>query len=74
MLYGRQWGMTDPQSAFPVDVDRPHTPPAGQASRSLWIGSVGHNITAQDLLDSFSMYGAIESVRLLPEKECAFIK
>ncbi|KAI9029795.1 armadillo-type protein [Phycomyces nitens] len=42
-------------------------------SRSLWIGNIDRSITAEYLTHIFSIYGPIESVRLLMEKECAFI-
>ncbi|KAI9269993.1 armadillo-type protein [Helicostylum pulchrum] len=42
-------------------------------SRSLWIGNIDMSITVDGLTRLFSNYGPIESVRLLMEKECAFI-
>ena len=42
-------------------------------SRSLWIGNIDASITVNNLTRLFSAYGPIESVRLLAEKECAFI-
>ncbi|KAI7896233.1 armadillo-type protein [Mucor mucedo] len=42
-------------------------------SRSLWIGNIDASITVDGLTRLFSTYGPIESVRLLMEKECAFI-
>ncbi|KAI8081953.1 armadillo-type protein [Gilbertella persicaria] len=42
-------------------------------SRSLWIGNMDGSITMDDLTSLFSFYGPIESIRLLLEKECAFI-
>lgn len=42
-------------------------------SRSLWIGNVDPTLSPSDLLAIFSAYGPIESLRVLPEKECAFI-
>jgi hypothetical protein len=42
-------------------------------SRSLWIGNIDTSINTENLTAVFSMYGPIESVRLLMEKECAFI-
>lgn len=42
-------------------------------SRSLWIGNIDASITVDSLTRLFSNYGPIESVRLLLEKECAFI-
>ncbi|PWN50480.1 hypothetical protein IE53DRAFT_368869 [Violaceomyces palustris] len=56
----------------------PSTPGGGggggnQPSRSLWIGGLDAATTAQELMHVFAPYGAIESLRLLPEKECGFV-
>lgn len=42
-------------------------------SRSLWIGNLNSSTTGQELMHAFAPYGAIESLRLLPEKECGFV-
>lgn len=42
-------------------------------TRSLWIGNLDVNATSEALLAVFSPYGAIESLRMLPEKTCAFV-
>ncbi|KAJ3100319.1 hypothetical protein HDU97_002359 [Phlyctochytrium planicorne] len=42
-------------------------------SRSLWIGNIDPNLSPADLLASFSPFGPIESLRILPERECAFV-
>ncbi|KAK8861743.1 hypothetical protein IAR55_002566 [Kwoniella newhampshirensis] len=42
-------------------------------TRSLWIGNLDVNATSDALLNVFAPYGAIESVRMLPEKTCAFV-
>ncbi|RCH84976.1 hypothetical protein CU097_000391, partial [Rhizopus azygosporus] len=42
-----------------------------QHSRSLWVGNIDSSITIETLTQVFSMFGPIESVRLLLEKECA---
>ncbi|TYJ58189.1 hypothetical protein B9479_001013 [Cryptococcus floricola] len=42
-------------------------------TRSLWIGNLDVNATSSALLQVFAPYGAIESVRMLPEKTCAFV-
>ncbi|KAL9538344.1 hypothetical protein MBANPS3_011001 [Mucor bainieri] len=49
-------------------------PPSSlSVSRSLWVGNIDASVTMDSLSNLFSMYGPIESVRLLLEKECAFI-
>lgn len=37
-------------------------------TRSLWIGNLDVDATSEGLLHVFAPYGAIESVRMLPEK------
>ncbi|EMD38583.1 hypothetical protein CERSUDRAFT_113767 [Gelatoporia subvermispora B] len=42
-------------------------------TRSLWIGNLDSTVTSEQLIHVFAPYGAIESLRLLPEKECGFV-
>ncbi|KAF8507255.1 hypothetical protein JB92DRAFT_3122025 [Gautieria morchelliformis] len=42
-------------------------------SRSLWIGNLDSTMSSDALIHVFAPYGAIESLRLLPEKECGFV-
>lgn len=42
-------------------------------SRSLWIGQLDLALTTSELNGMFSKFGAIESIRILPDRECAFI-
>lgn len=42
-------------------------------TRSLWIGNLDSAVTSEQLIHHFAPYGAIESLRLLPEKECGFV-
>ena len=42
-------------------------------TRYLWLGNMDMTLTQADLLRIFSPIGLIESLRLLPDKECAFI-
>ncbi|KAJ3192721.1 hypothetical protein HK101_006085 [Irineochytrium annulatum] len=42
-------------------------------TRSLWIGNVDPSLSPADLLTFFGPFGPVESLRILPEKECAFI-
>lgn len=39
-------------------------------TRSLWIGNLDSAVTSEQLIHIFAPYGAIESLRLLPEKVC----
>ncbi|KAJ1927990.1 hypothetical protein IWQ60_002453 [Tieghemiomyces parasiticus] len=46
----------------------------GQApTRSLWVGNVDPALSTADLMTVFTPFGPVESLRLLPDKECAFI-
>ncbi|ORX63709.1 RNA-binding domain-containing protein [Linderina pennispora] len=42
-------------------------------TRSLWVGNVDPGLNTQDLIAIFGKYGRVESLRLLPDKECAFV-
>ncbi|PVU87261.1 hypothetical protein BB561_006408 [Smittium simulii] len=42
-------------------------------TRSLWIGNLEIDITPRDLIEHFGKFGRIESLRTLPDKECAFV-
>ncbi|KAJ1569339.1 hypothetical protein HK096_003431 [Nowakowskiella sp. JEL0078] len=42
-------------------------------SRSLWIGNIDPALSAADLLTQFTPFGSIESLRILSDKECAFV-
>jgi protein JSN1 len=62
-------GQSQPRSLSP----NRETPQIQTPSRSLWIGNLDSTATKETLLTVFSPYGAIESLRLLPEKECGFV-
>ncbi|KAF7727345.1 hypothetical protein EC973_007654 [Apophysomyces ossiformis] len=47
--------------------------PTQTVARSLWIGNIDASISVETLTKTFSAFGPIESVRLLLEKECAFV-
>ncbi|XP_033119432.1 heat shock protein sti1 homolog [Anneissia japonica] len=40
---------------------------------SLWIGNVQPTVTEKHLQELFSQWGAVTSIRMLPEKYCAFV-
>lgn len=54
-----------PKSENPAQIQTP--------TRSLWIGNLDSSVTSEQLIHVFAPYGAIESLRLLPEKECGFV-
>ena len=49
-----------PKSENPAQIQTP--------TRSLWIGNLDSSVTSEQLIHVFAPYGAIESLRLLPEK------
>ncbi|KAL1709861.1 hypothetical protein EV121DRAFT_276086 [Schizophyllum commune] len=51
----------------------PQSQQAQTPTRSLWIGNLDSAVTSEQLIHHFAPYGAIESLRLLPEKECGFV-
>ncbi|WVQ83925.1 hypothetical protein IAT38_006069 [Cryptococcus sp. DSM 104549] len=59
------------RTGTPADDKGSSTPQ--MPTRSLWIGNLDVNATSDALLHVFAPYGAIESVRMLPEKTCAFV-
>ncbi len=54
-----------PKSEIPIS--QVQTP-----TRSLWIGNLDSAVTREQLIHVFAPYGAIESLRLLPEKVSSF--
>lgn len=67
-------GFLQPPPGQPRSVSpKSETPQIQTPSRSLWIGNLDTTATKETLLTVFSPYGAIESLRLLPEKECGFV-
>ncbi|GAA5931454.1 uncharacterized protein JCM15063_001472 [Sporobolomyces koalae] len=49
------------------------SPPLQQPTRSLWVGNLDPKTTPTELQQVFAPYGAIESLRLIPDKECGFV-
>ncbi|TKY90500.1 hypothetical protein EX895_000498 [Sporisorium graminicola] len=47
--------------------------PFVQPTRTLWIGHLRPTVNSSDLLQILSRYGSIETIRLVPEKSCAFV-
>jgi RNA recognition motif. (a.k.a. RRM, RBD, or RNP domain) len=63
--YGSSYGSQFPPSQAQANAQTP--------TRSLWIGNIDSSISEDDLQQLFSPFGPIESLRLLVDKECAFI-
>ncbi|SGZ22408.1 BQ5605_C022g09484 [Microbotryum silenes-dioicae] len=66
------WNSTRPRTPEAVAAAS-ITPPGQQPTRSLWIGNLDPRTTPAELQNVFAPYGAIESLRLIPEKECGFV-
>ncbi|XP_072998110.1 zinc finger CCCH domain-containing protein 40-like [Typha latifolia] len=49
------------------------TPPDDESIRTLYVGGLDARITEQDLRDQFYAHGEIESVRMVPQRACAFV-
>ncbi|NXJ05967.1 TTC31 protein, partial [Odontophorus gujanensis] len=57
-------------------VSPKHTLPSQHPARGcypLWVGNITFKITKKVLQNCFSRFGQIQSIRMLPEKYCAFI-
>lgn len=54
-------------------LDSPSSAPAQVPSRALWLGNINPSLSVNDLLQQFSLYGHVESARILSDKECAFV-
>ncbi|CDZ97178.1 RNA-binding protein (contains RRM and Pumilio-like repeats) [Phaffia rhodozyma] len=63
-------GLSGPAPPFPAHLP---TQGAHPPSRSLYIGQLDSTVTDSELMQIFTTYGPIESVRLLPEKTCGFV-
>eukprot|EP01114_Cavostelium_apophysatum_P018593 TRINITY_DN5787_c0_g1_i1.p2 TRINITY_DN5787_c0_g1~~TRINITY_DN5787_c0_g1_i1.p2 ORF type:complete len:451 (-),score=78.33 TRINITY_DN5787_c0_g1_i1:190-1542(-) len=44
-----------------------------EPTRILWVGNISPSVTQEELLQEFGKHGAIESLRILHERFCAFI-
>jgi protein JSN1 len=59
------------RSISPTKVEAPPSSQMQTPTRSLWIGNLDSGVTSEQLIHVFAPYGAIESLRLLPEKVSA---
>ncbi|KAJ3405225.1 hypothetical protein HDU80_001680 [Chytriomyces hyalinus] len=71
-LMGQQAKQQSNQMQFNID-DSDQDQDFQTPSRSLWVGNLDATITAPEILSLFSPFGAIESLRMLPDKECVFV-
>jgi len=63
-----QYPMVGRMTARPLVPSQPPQP-----TRSIWLGSIHQDTTEEELRAEFSMFGIIESIKILPVKNCAFI-
>ncbi|TPX53635.1 hypothetical protein SeMB42_g00654 [Synchytrium endobioticum] len=68
-------GESSPTAASLLNGFGPDSPTAQEQipTRSLWIGNIDTTISPADLLSLFAPFGVIESLRILTDKECAFV-
>eukprot|EP01114_Cavostelium_apophysatum_P007198 TRINITY_DN1904_c0_g1_i2.p1 TRINITY_DN1904_c0_g1~~TRINITY_DN1904_c0_g1_i2.p1 ORF type:complete len:763 (-),score=214.92 TRINITY_DN1904_c0_g1_i2:153-2441(-) len=59
------WGKPDPVA----QREEMGPPPC----RNLWLGNVGVDVTEEIIRNTFGQFGIIDKVRLLPQKNCAFV-
>ncbi|PVD29627.1 hypothetical protein C0Q70_08882 [Pomacea canaliculata] len=62
-----------PKSVLPQTSDTKMDPKNPEGLTALWVGNVLPQVTERRLTQLFSKYGPVVSVRLLPEKYCAFV-
>ncbi|ORX49053.1 ARM repeat-containing protein [Hesseltinella vesiculosa] len=74
------FALTDDTNAMPsvssstsALLDSPTSTPSQVPSRALWIGNINPSISVNDLMQQFSLYGPVESARILSDKECGFV-
>ncbi|KNC99989.1 uncharacterized protein SPPG_04340 [Spizellomyces punctatus DAOM BR117] len=67
------YGMDRSFNDSPTRLHHEHAHPHQIPTRSLWIGNIDPTLSPSDLLTLFSPFGPIESLRILPDKECAFV-
>jgi RNA recognition motif-containing protein len=64
------WGKPDPAEGRERDE---RTGDGNPPSRNLWVGNLHPNVTEELLHQTFSPFGRIEHIKLLHQKNCAFI-
>jgi pre-mRNA-splicing factor RBM22/SLT11 len=48
-------------------------PPEDMNIRTLYVGGLDDRVSEEDLKDQFYGYGEIESIRMVPQRACAFV-
>ncbi|KAG1638293.1 hypothetical protein G6F44_008975 [Rhizopus delemar] len=74
VIYDENYTNWENMASFETDLVDLSSSSSGQVpSRSLWVGQLDPTITKNELNNLFSKFGTIESIRILPDRECAFI-
>ncbi|KAG2670023.1 hypothetical protein I3843_14G063500 [Carya illinoinensis] len=47
--------------------------PEDESIKTLYVGGLNERVTEQDLRDNFYAHGEIESIRMVPQRACAFV-
>uniref|UniRef100_A0A1D1YBL1 Zinc finger CCCH domain-containing protein 49 n=1 Tax=Anthurium amnicola TaxID=1678845 RepID=A0A1D1YBL1_9ARAE len=72
----RYYGVNDPVALKLLNMagDMPSlVPPDDESIKTLYVGGLDARVTEQDLKDNFYAHGEIESIRLVPQRACAFV-
>ncbi|EFJ09312.1 hypothetical protein SELMODRAFT_428163 [Selaginella moellendorffii] len=69
------YGLNDPVAAklLKKAEEMSTLTPDDATVRTLYVGGLDERVTTEDLKDNFYSYGEIESLRLVPQRACAFI-
>ncbi|XP_037092183.1 uncharacterized protein LOC119112202 [Pollicipes pollicipes] len=69
-----EWDSDDTGEPTPGrSVDPKEDPSNVEGLTSLWVGNIMQSVTDRDLAALFARHGAVTSVRVLPDRFCAFI-
>ncbi|KAH8963752.1 hypothetical protein BDL97_04G029100 [Sphagnum fallax] len=72
----RYYGVNDPVAAKLLRKagEMPSlVPPEDMNIRTLYVGGLDERVSEEDLKDQFYGYGEIESIRMVPQRACAFV-
>lgn len=67
------WGKPDLGPRTPQGLGPASTSDRFQPCKNLWVGNLSEEVTDGVLQREFSPYGRIEDIKMLPQKNCAFI-
>jgi RNA recognition motif-containing protein len=67
------WGKSDGPSSHQGGFDRPHREDNMQPTTKLWVGNIEPGTTEDEVRGLFSQFGPIERIKVLSQKNCAFV-